>query len=192
MTRRGEEGKRRKGAGRIVESFELSNVETFEWVTGPARGPLEERLCGRPRRAGLQRAYRFVALDGRGPRCVDGLGRRSPERCDCRLGGRFHNPIGGRGAERGDFRRARVEASSNGEQLVADETKPNGFRGFAVKEERADRILDVSPQLLPGVSLGEDGLGQALGDVATVRLLGHLEHDLGIHTKSLPFRSPAC
>ena len=105
---------------------------------------------------------------------------------------RPRNPIGGTGVERGDFRRVSAVVSSNGEQLVADETNANGFWRLSVEEKRADRLLDIAAQRLPGISLSDDGLGQTFGNETAVHLLGHLEHDIGIHTKSLPSRRPTC
>jgi len=160
--------------------------------TTPATDPLEKRPCGSPPGEELLKEFRSAVLYGRARRFVDELGRRFPERCDCRPGARQRIPIGGTGVERGDFRRDRAAASSNGEHFVTNETNANGFRGFAVEEVCADRLLDVGAQLLPCVSLGDDGLGQTFGNVPPVHLLGHLEYDFGIHAASLPPGSRTC
>jgi len=165
---------------------------TAGWSTSPATDSHEKRLCALQLCAGSRRAYRSEAFDGPVRPPVGGLVRWSPRQHDCRLGVQPHNPIYGIGVERGVFRRDRAEVSSNGEHFVPDETNPNGFGDLSVVEKRADRLLHVAAQLLPGFSLGDDGLGQAFGNVSAVRLLRHLEHDLGMHARSLPSRSRPC
>ena len=55
---------------------------------------------------------------------------------------------------------------------------------MAVKIERLDSLFDVGPQLVPGVALGEDAFGQALGAKTAVRFLRYLEYDF-VHNLNL-------
>ncbi len=156
------------------------------WSTTSLRDLLEKRLCGWLQGVGLRKRFQSEAIDGPARRPVDVRVRRSPERCGCRPGGRPRNPILGTGGEQGDSRRNHAGVSSHSEKFVTDEADPNGLRDIPVEEERADRLLDVSAQLLPGFSLSDDGLRQTFGNVTAVHFLGHLEYDFGSHTASLP------
>ena len=162
------------------------------WSTNPSIDPLETRICGAPRGGGLRKESRPAVSDGPVRPLVDGLDRWSPKLCDYQPGVQLRNPNRGTSVERGDAHRDRAAASTYGEHFVTDETNPNRFRGFPVEEVCADRLLDIATQLLPGISLGDDRLRQAFGNVATVCILGHLEYDFGIHTASLASRSRPC
>ena len=65
--------------------------------------------------------------------------------------------------------------SSESKHFIADQMKADAGGLRAVEVERANSLFDVGPQLVPGVSLGEDALGQALSAKAAVGLLGDLE-----------------
>jgi hypothetical protein len=67
--------------------------------------------------------------------------------------------------------------SSEGEHFIADKVKPKAGRLGPVEIERLNRFLDVRPQLIPRVSLGEDAFGQALGREAAVGIVRHLKHN---------------
>ena len=159
------------------------------WSRVPSGDPREERLCDSPRGAGLRKGFLSGAIDGPERPPVDGSARWSAERCDCRPGERRRNPILGTSGEQGGSRRDHAGVSSHSEKFVTDEADPNGLRDIPVEEVRADRLLDVAAQFLPGFSLGDDGLGQTFGNEAAVHFLGHLEYDFGSHDASLPSRS---
>ena len=61
--------------------------------------------------------------------------------------------------------------------------KTNVSRRTAIEKERAHRLDHIAPQLIPGISLREDALGQALRAVPAVRFLRYLENEF-IHTCS--------
>ena len=62
--------------------------------------------------------------------------------------------------------------------------------GFgAVEVERRDCFPNVATQLVPGIALSEDALGQALGAVTAVRLLGHLKNEFAHNLNSKRLRS---
>ena len=49
--------------------------------------------------------------------------------------------------------------SSEGEHLIADEVKPKAGRLGPVEVECLNGLLDISPQLVPRVTLGKDAFG---------------------------------
>ncbi len=68
--------------------------------------------------------------------------------------------------------------------LVTDETQTDVNRSRIVKIERIDGVAGIAAKLVPRVGLSENGLGQALGAVTAVELLGDFEYQLG-HTITL-------
>ena len=62
--------------------------------------------------------------------------------------------------------------------------QPQTGRPGPVEVERFGGLLDVSPQLVPSVALGENAFRQALSAEAAVGLPRHLEDDF-IHTFNL-------
>ncbi len=69
--------------------------------------------------------------------------------------------------------------SSRAHDLIAHEVEPYDIRRCRIEEMRPHGLPGVRPQLLPGVPLGDDVLGEALRRLAAVWLLAHLEHQLG-------------
>jgi len=60
--------------------------------------------------------------------------------------------------------------------------EPDLRRNRSVEAMRANRVLHLLAKLRPVIRLGENRLGQALGNKATVRLLGHFEDQL-VHVR---------
>ena len=57
----------------------------------------------------------------------------------------------------------------------------NAGRPWAVEIECLDGFFNVGSQLVPGVALGEDALGQAFGAKAAVSFLGDFEYDFTLN-----------
>lgn len=82
--------------------------------------------------------------------------------------------------------KGRAGASSDRDELVAHEVQADAGGALAVKVVRRNGLAYVFAQLLPGVALGEDPLGQTLGDEAAIAFLGHLEDHFGHDRRVAP------
>lgn len=60
-----------------------------------------------------------------------------------------------------------------------DEMQADALGNGLIKEIGADGFADVGAQLIPGVSLGEDVEGEALGAIASAGFLRDLENQFG-------------
>ena len=59
----------------------------------------------------------------------------------------------------------------------------------AIEVEGVNRFQDIRSELFPGVTLREDGLGEAFRAVPAVGFLGDLKYQL-VHNTTLPYQVP--
>ncbi len=155
-------------------------------LTNPAGPRLVARSCAGQRDEGWTTTCQSATPDERAPRCVDVLVPPSRGSRDFPPGAPCGNPIGCRGVRPAALPTGREGASSDGDALVADQAQPYGSGSRTIEEVRLDRLEHVLPQLLPGIALGDDRLGQALRHVTTIGILGDLEDELVVHGPSVP------
>src|SRR5208283_1866929 len=74
--------------------------------------------------------------------------------------------------------------SCDGQNFVANQAQANVLGPCAVEEEGSRCFDGALSQLLPGISLNEDILGEALGNVAPISLLDNFEYQFG-HISSI-------
>jgi hypothetical protein len=70
--------------------------------------------------------------------------------------------------------------------------KADLIRSGLIEMKGADRVEDLVAELLPAISLCQDGLGQALGNVASVGVLSDFEYKLRHELSVADVCRPAC
>lgn len=126
-----------------------------------------------------------VKLDELGSRFSAVKDRTFRALCDYPVDEPCYRPTFGKGSPQVQHRLRRAASSQGSEHFVSDKVQSDLFRSLTfsgsptVKEVSLHCLAHIRPKVMPSVRLREDVSGQALGAVASVRLLSYLEDQFG-------------